>query len=115
MNRSGRPVPVGPAITPQASSGWSARACAMTWSSRPREIVSMPVMVIGNGLRGSRQGQDQALLQVGQPLVDPGIGRTGIVGRQLVDAAVEVVGDSKAHAEREPHVIERAQPRLRLL
>ena len=41
MNRSGRSLPAGPAMTPQASSGWSARAWATISSYRARGMVSM--------------------------------------------------------------------------
>src|SRR5277367_5482587 len=40
MNRSGRSRPAGPASTPQASSGWSARAWATILSYSARGIVS---------------------------------------------------------------------------
>src|SRR4249919_2497444 len=40
IKRSGRSLPAGPAITPQASSGWSARAWATILSYSEREMVS---------------------------------------------------------------------------
>src|SRR5918994_5260518 len=45
MKRSGRPVPSGPATTPHASSGWSARAWATIWSNRAWVMVSMLVRI----------------------------------------------------------------------
>src|SRR2546423_12831071 len=50
MNRSGRSLPAGPAMTPQASSGWSARAWATILSYSEREMVS----TINEHMRGSR-------------------------------------------------------------
>src|SRR6266542_3118212 len=41
IKRSGRSLPAGPAITPQASSGWSARAWATILSYSARGIVRM--------------------------------------------------------------------------
>src|ERR1019366_3138619 len=43
--RSGRSLPAGPAMTPHASSGWSARACATILARSPAEMISMPASV----------------------------------------------------------------------
>src|SRR5690606_21944327 len=51
MNRVGRSDPAGPATIPQASSGWSARACAMILSTMARSIVSMFGRLPGGALR----------------------------------------------------------------
>ena len=45
MNRSGRSEPSGPAITPHASSGWSARACATMASTRSARITSTTALL----------------------------------------------------------------------
>src|SRR5450432_3566814 len=111
MNRSGRSLPAGPAITPQASSGWSARACARISAWSTRLIVSMDASVAR-----PRSGQcvHQALLEVRQPVVDPHVGRTGISGVNLAATLIEIVGDAKTHPKREPDIVERTQPRLRV-
>src|ERR1022692_1415103 len=111
MNRSGRSCPAGPAITPHASSGWSARACAMILACSAPLIVSMDASVTG-----PRSGQrvHQGLLKVGQPVVDPHIGRTRIGRVDLAAWLGEVIRDVKTDAKREPDIIQRAQPRLRV-
>src|ERR1700760_662686 len=58
MNRSGRSLPAGPAMTPQASSGWSARAWAtiLSWSSRRIDSMRMSLMGAAPGGGGGGGG-----------------------------------------------------------
>src|SRR5690606_12972667 len=98
MNRSG--TPLRPAITPHASSGWSFRACAMILSASSFEMVSM--------LRKLPEGPDQAVLQVGQPVVGDVRRVARVVLRHLLQLLVDLLGHLQAGAEGEPDVVERA-------
>src|SRR3984957_7344137 len=106
INRSGRSLPAGPAMTPQASSGWSARACASICARRAALIVSM--------LRRLAERFDQAVLQVGQPLIDPDVRRPRITGRPALGQTLLFIGDPQPDAQRQPDVIQRLQPLLAL-
>src|ERR1700733_2489866 len=106
MNRSGRSLPAGPAITPQASSGWSARACATICARSPAEMVSMQ--------RRLTERFDEAVLQVGQPLVDPDVGRPGVARGQVLGQVLLLVGDPEPDAQGEADVVQRLQPVLAL-
>src|SRR5258708_26793036 len=112
MNRSGRSLPAGPAITPHASSGWSARAWATIFARSAGSSVSMDLRVAG---RPSPERVYQGLLEVGQPVVNPEISRTRVLRIQPRQTLLEVLGDRKAHAEREPDIIDGAQPGLRVV
>src|SRR3984893_9757953 len=112
MNRSGRSLPAGPAITAHASSGWSARAWATIFARSAGSSVSMDLRVAPLPLP---QRVHQGLLQVGQPVVNPEISRTRVLRIQPRQSFLEVLGDRKAHAEREPDIIDGAQPGLRVV
>src|SRR5580658_767523 len=108
MNRSGRSVPAGPAITPHASSGWSARACDTILSRSAGWSVSMCQRVLP-------ERAYQRLLQVGEPVVDPQVGRPGIGRVEILAALRGVLGDLQPHPEGQPDVVQRTQPDLRVL
>src|ERR1700733_12757840 len=110
MKRSGRSWPAGPAITPQASSGWSARACAMILSRSAEWSVSMgPRVAAAAGERGRaagargrraiaaggwlREGVDQRRLQEREPVVDPHVRGAGIGRVEVLHPGLEVLGD----------------------
>src|ERR1700680_2604196 len=112
MNRSGRSLPAGPAIPPHASSGWSARAWATIFACSAGSSVSMDLRVAG---RPSPQRVHQGLLEVGQPVVTPEISRTGGLRIPPRHSLLKVLGDRKAHAEREPDIIDGPQPGLRVV
>src|SRR5690606_5719849 len=107
MNRSGRSEPAGPAMMPHASSGWSARAWAMILSTRSREILSISWTL--------PKRSHQAVLEVGQPVIGDERRIPLVVLGHALDLLVDLLGDVQARAEREPYVVERAQPRLGLL
>src|SRR6266446_2902654 len=115
MNRSGRSLPAGPAITPHASSGWSARAWATILSYSPRPIVSMRARLpAAPRQEWSPQRVHQALLRAGKPVVDGEHGITGIIRLDPAHLLVHVLRDAETNPEREPYVVDRAQPDLGL-
>src|SRR5690348_1939397 len=111
MKRCGRSVPAGPAMTPQASSGWSALACATIRARSDALIVSMTGSV-ARAPPGSGQRLDQALLEVGQPVVDPHVGGPRVGRVDPVADLLEIVGDAEPHPEGQPDVVQRPQPGL---
>src|SRR3954470_548697 len=106
--RSGRSVPAGPAMTPQASSGWSRRACATTASYRSWRSSNTQ----GRLRRGSaaEHGGDQRLLQLAEPVVEQVDGDPRVVRGQLVELLAPVLGDVEAGAEQQPHVVDGLHP-----
>src|SRR5580693_7802990 len=108
MNRSARSVPAGPAITPHASSGWSARACDTILSRSAGCSVSMSSSVLP-------ERTYQRLLQVGEPVVDPHIGRPRVGRVEILGALCGVLGDLQPHPESQPDIVQRAQPDLPVL
>src|SRR5215469_5066209 len=98
-------------MIPQASSGWSALACAITLSSRTREIVSMGC----DRNRCSGERLYKARLQYGQPIINMGIPVTSVIRSDVLDHFMEILGNTEADAHRQPYVVERAQPRLGLI
>src|SRR5580704_12173139 len=111
MNRSGRSLPAGPASTPQASSGWSARAWATILSYRARGIVSMI-----NELKGlSAERLDQGFLDGAEPGVHLERAPLRVVRLQPSPLLLELLGDAEPDAEREPDVIQRLEPRQGLV
>src|SRR6266545_2620577 len=98
MNRSGRSLPAGPAITPQASSGWSARAWATILSYRAREMVS----TMNEHTRGDRGGRrlprglvhrlDEGLLDGAEPGVHLERAPLRVVRLQLPPLLLELLG-----------------------
>src|SRR5580700_5857749 len=116
MKRSGRSWPAGPAITPQASSGWSARACATILSRSAGWSVSMdPSVPSGPGPRPGRragwiclpEGPDEGLLQEREPVVDPHVRGAGIGRVEVLHPGLEVLGDRQPDPEGQPDVVER--------
>src|SRR6201996_8359683 len=107
MNRSGRSLPAGPAMTPHASSGWSARACAtiLSWSSRRMDNMRLTLA----------EGLNEGLLDVAEPGVDLERGGPGVDRVELAPLVLELLGHPQPHAEREPDVVEGPQPGLGLL
>src|SRR5690348_14536917 len=112
MNRSGRSLPAGPAMTPQASSGWSARACAMIFSCSSGAIVSMDASVTR---APSPQRAHQGVLDVAEPVIDLEVGRTRVRPAGSLHLILVVLGDAQHRPDGEPDVVQRAQPRLRVL
>src|SRR6478752_6385238 len=116
MNRSGRSLPAGPAITPQASSGWSARAWATILSYSEREMVS----TINEHTRGSRGAEppaglllhrlDEGLLHRTQPGIHLERAPLRVVRLQLSPLLLELLGHAEPDAEREPDVVQRLEP-----
>src|ERR1700760_306644 len=107
MNRSGRSLPAGPAMTPHASSGWSARACAtiLSWSSR--RIDSM--------YSSLAEGLNQALLDVTEPGVDLERGGPGVERVELAPLVLELLGHAEPDPQRQAHVVQRPEPGLGLV
>src|SRR5689334_588704 len=124
MNRSGRSLPAGPAMTPQASSGWSARAWATILSYRARGIVSMfNELTGGTGGSGFRPPEDsraltglllhrldEGLLHRTQPGVHLERAPLRVVRLQLSPLLLELLGHAEPDAEREPDVVQRLEP-----
>src|SRR5262245_4045449 len=129
MCRVGTSLPIGPAMTPQASSGWSRRAWAtiaamiarsmvstaftLPWHFAAR-LVAVPTHV---PLINLRERVEQRLLEIAEvrvhrELEDPA--GTGILQHRVVQllAQVGVRLDLQAGAHREPGVVDRPQPRL---
>src|SRR5262249_20218772 len=115
MNRSGRSLPAGPAITPQASSGGSALAWAMIAARSAPGMVSTHASLLGTApARESGQRPHQGFLEERQPVVHVDIGRARIVRPDVLRPVVEVVGDLEAYAQSQPDVVQGPQPGLRL-
>src|SRR5207344_3450377 len=114
MNRSGRSLPAGPAITPQASSGWSARAWATILSHRARGMVStMNEHTRGSGGGGSLglvHRLDEGLLDGTEPGVHLERAPLRVVRLQLPPLLLELLGHAEPDAEREPDVVQRLEP-----
>ena len=118
MTRSGRSAPSAPAITPHASSGCSSRACATISSTRSRRMTSTrQAYGAAAGVRTPAErashphaGVHQAVLHEREPVVDRPGGRRG--GRRRSTSSGIVLVDVERGAQREPHVVERAQPRV---
>src|SRR6202012_1102299 len=106
MNRVGWSLPAGPAITPHASSGWSARAWAPILSCRARVIVSMINELTG----GLAHRLDEGFLDGAEPGVDLEGGPLGVVRLEPAPLVLELLGDAEPDAEREPDVVERLEP-----
>src|SRR4029079_10300071 len=106
MNRSGRSLPAGPAMTPQASSGWSVRAWATILSYRARGIVSMFNELTGLLLHRL----DEGLLHRTQPGVHLERAPLRVVRLQLSPLLLELLGHAEPDAEREPDVVQRLEP-----
>src|SRR5580693_5004571 len=124
MNRSGRSRPAGPASTPQASSGWSARAWATILSYSAREIVStsnehtaMPPPASQRAAGGYLllQSLHERLLHRAEPGVDLERGPLRVVRLQLTPLLLELLGDAEPDPERELDVVQRLEPRQGLV
>src|SRR5271165_7303842 len=125
MNRSGWSLPAGPASTPQASSGWSARAWATIWSYSARGIVSTRTSLRPHpasqrsaseggwgggwgpgGERGLVERLDQRLLHRAEPGIHLERGPLRIIRLQPRPLVLEVLGDAQPDPEREPDVVQ---------
>src|SRR5690242_9785486 len=106
MNRSGRSLPAGPAMTPQASSGWSARAWATILSYSERGIVSMFSELTGLLLHRL----DEGLLHRTEPGVHLERAPLRVVRLQPPPLLLELLGHAEPDAEREPDVVQRLEP-----
>src|SRR6201996_7341360 len=127
MKRSGRSLPAGPAMTPQASSGWSARAGAtiLSWSSRLRESMRSSLMgpkppgaLGGLRPRGQRclaEGLNEAFLDVAEPGVDLERGGPRVERVELAPLVLELLGHPEPDAEGDADVVQGPQPGLGLL
>src|SRR5215471_6227651 len=105
MNRSGRSLPAGPASTPQASSGWSARAWATILSYSERGMVSTKT-----SLRGLRKSLDQGFLHRAEPGVHLERAPLRVVRLEPSPLCLELLGHAEPDAEREPDVVQRLEP-----
>src|SRR4249920_3407199 len=112
MNRSGWSLPAGPAITPQASSGWSARAWATILSYRERGMVS----TMNEHTRGAEPSRglahrlDEGLLDGAEPGVHLERAPLRVVRLQLPPLLLELLGHAEPDAEREADVVQRLEP-----
>src|SRR6266581_8187481 len=106
MKRSGRSLPAGPASTPQASSGWSARAWATILSYRTRGIVSMIHELTGRLVHRLNKG----LLDGAEPGVHLERAPLRVILLQPRPLLLELLGDAEPDAEREPDVVQRLEP-----
>src|SRR6266566_6062921 len=106
MNRSGRSLPAGPAITPQASSGWSARTWATILSYSEREMVSM----IDELTRVLVHGLDEGFLDGAEPGVHLERAPLRVVRLEPAPLLLELLGHAEPDAEREPDVVQRLEP-----
>src|SRR4051812_23959754 len=98
-------------MTPQASSGWSRRACATIASAMSRGRDSTR-----SGYRAWLQARDQRLLQPAEPAVDGGDLRTRVVRIEIALAEVEgVLRHVEPRPEHQPDVVEPPQPRVRVI
>src|SRR5579875_435843 len=107
MKRSGWSLPAGPAMTPQAASGWSARACAtiLSWSALLRESMRSSLA----------EGLNQALLDVAEPGVDLERGGPRVERVELAPLVLELLGHPEPDAEGDADVVQGPQPGLGLL
>src|SRR6266567_4272642 len=106
MNRSGRSLPAGPAITPQASSGWSARTWATILSYSEREMVSM----IDELTRVLVHGLNEGFLDGAEPGVHLERAPLRVVRLEPAPLLLELLGHAEPDAEREPDVVQRLEP-----
>src|SRR5690349_22989664 len=111
MNRSGRSLPAGPAITPQASSGWSARAWATILSYSEREMVSTINELTGLLLHRL----DEGLLHRTEPGVHLERAPLRVVRLQTSPLLLELLGHAEPDAEREPDIVQSLEPGQRLV